>query len=157
VVQPDLRPLVFATVAIFVSLVTEVRTGKILNAVTLPALLLTLALKTVMFGLGAAFGTGLASSLLGAVVYPALAIFVFRLLRGRGLGMGAVKLMAVLGAGVGFRPALVCAAVTVLVAVAYALYALWGTRDEKKPKVMGSPLVAAAWLFAIPIAAWLGW
>lgn len=156
-VQPDLRPLVFATLAIFVSLITELRTGKILNVVTLPALLCTLALKTAWFGLGAAFGDGLVSSLLGALACPALAVFAFRLLRGEGLGMGTVKLMAALGAGVGFRPAVVCAAVCVVAGTGYATVALWRSRDGKKPKVLGSPLVAAAWLLGVPLAAWLGW
>jgi len=157
--QPDLRPLVFATVAILVSLVTELRTGKIPNAVTFPALLLTLLLKTLLSGLGPAFGQGLVSSVLGALVYPALAVFAFRLLHGGSLGMGAVKLMAVLGAGVGFRPAMLCAAVTVLVGLGYALVVVWRAPkpEGKRVKLVGSALVAAAWLAGVPRSAWLGW
>ncbi|MGC4115699.1 MAG: prepilin peptidase [Myxococcales bacterium] len=154
--QPDLRPLVFATLAIFVSLVTDLRTGKILNVVTLPALLLTLVLKTFLFGLGPAFGHGLVSSVLGALAYPTLLVFVMRLVAPGSLGMGAVKLMAVLGAGVGFLPSLVCAAVTLATVVAFAVIA-WSKGPEKRRKLPGSVLVFAAWLLGVPIAAWLRW
>ena len=81
---------VLLAASLAVSVVTDLRERRILNVVTLPALALALLVR--------AAGGGLASGLLGV----ATASLPFFLLAWRGaMGMGDVKLMAVVGACVG--------------------------------------------------------
>src|SRR5689334_13958026 len=88
-------PLAVLALALAVSLVTDLRSRRILDAVTLPALAVCLLLRM-------ALGMGL-SGLAGAAV--ALGPFLLVCAVG-GMGIGDVKLMAVAGAALGFPGAL---------------------------------------------------
>lgn len=87
--------------ALLASVVTDVRSRKILNAVTVPALLLLLALR-------AAAPPGARTSALAAAALGILCCAGPPLLASwRGwVGMGDVKLLAVVGAALGFPAAL---------------------------------------------------
>jgi len=99
--------------ALAVSAVTDLRSRKILNAVTLPAFALILACVAWAFGAGQ-----LGGSLAGAAVCAGpLLVASFR----GAVGMGDVKLMAVAGAAAGWPGAL---AVLVYVSVLGGLQAL---------------------------------
>ncbi|MGC4114187.1 MAG: prepilin peptidase [Myxococcales bacterium] len=93
-------------VALAISVVTDVRSRKILNIVTFPAILACLLLR-VGAGLkadalvGSLSGPGLAGGLMGMAV-GAIPLFLISLLPGGGMGMGDVKLAAAVGAGLGF-------------------------------------------------------
>jgi len=97
-------------VALAVSVVTDLRTRKILNVVTYPTIVLLLALRFAG-GLkagewwGPVGGAGLAGGLVGLAVGG---IFFFVMNVTGGMGMGDVKLAAAVGAGVGFPSILAC-------------------------------------------------
>lgn len=92
-------PLALLSIVLVTSAATDLRTGKVYNIVTYPAILLGLALGAIQ---GAMLGTwgggwigGLSASMLGlaAGFFPFLLIFA-----AGGLGGGDVKLMAAVGA-----------------------------------------------------------
>ena len=97
-------------VALTISVITDLRTRKILNVVTFPTIALCLALRFAG-GLksgdwwGAAGGAGLAGGLVGLSVGG---IFFFIMNAMGGMGLGDVKLAAAVGAGVGFPAMLAC-------------------------------------------------
>lgn len=88
-------------VAVTVSLVTDLRSRKILNVVTYPALVAGLVIHGVAWGWSTRLGQGLEWSLVGLVV-GGLPFLVFNALDSRAFGMGDVKLMAAVGALMGF-------------------------------------------------------
>jgi len=97
-------------VALAISVVTDLRTRKILNVVTFPTIVLCLALR-LAGGLkagdwwGAAGGPGVAGGLVGLAVGG---VFFFVMNVMGGMGMGDVKLAAAVGSGVGFPSVLAC-------------------------------------------------
>jgi len=92
-------------VALAISVVTDLRTRKILNKITVPAILLCLLARTVGGGWGTPGSLGLASGIIGM----AIGFFFFLVLNLLGgMGMGDVKLAAAVGAGVGFPSILAC-------------------------------------------------
>ncbi len=116
--------------ALAISVVTDLRRREIKDIVTYPsfvaALLLRLAggaaerqqegVPAILAGAWGAFGgSGLASGLLGAVVGSALFLGFHLASRGQAFGLGDVKLMAVVGAGVGFPVILACLVFVVVV------------------------------------------
>lgn len=84
-------------VMVLVAVITDVRTGKIHNALTLPAAIIGIILNGVFNGLD-----GISASLLGLAA--GLAVFVFSSIFGRILGGGDIKLLMAVGAlqGPGF-------------------------------------------------------
>ena len=92
---------VLTIAAVVVSGVTDLRTRRILNVVTYPAIALGPVLQGGFWGWSSATGLGLEWSLLGLVV-GALPFLVFNALDPRAFGMGDVKLMAAVGALKGF-------------------------------------------------------
>lgn len=90
-------------VAVGVSVVTDLRQRRILDAVTLPALGLLLAIRLGWEGLGG-WETGALSGILGAAVAGLL--FAGFAAFGQGLGWGDVKLVVVMGAALGMPLAL---------------------------------------------------
>lgn len=96
----SLKHVLFAilSVALVVSLVTDVRSRRILDAVTLPAAIVALALRAWFEGLGH-LEAGLVSGLVGLA--GTLALFGAFAAFGR-LGWGDVKLAAAVGAAFGF-------------------------------------------------------
>lgn len=93
-----------------ICLVTDVRTRTIYDVVTLPTLGLALLLRLVLDGWNGPFG--LAQGVVGAAIGGGLFGVMFRL---GGMGMGDVKLMAAIGAALGFP-----AVLTALVCIALA-------------------------------------
>ena len=91
--------------ALAISVVTDLRTRKILNKITLPTILLCLAARTVGGAWGTPTGPGLCSGLIGLAIGFGF-FFVLNLMGG--MGMGDVKLTAAVGAGVGFPGILAC-------------------------------------------------
>ncbi|HCF56921.1 MAG TPA: prepilin peptidase [Myxococcales bacterium] len=91
--------------ALAISVVTDLRTRTIKNVVTLPTVLLALMLRTAFEGWGTFGGDGLASGLLGMAVGG---LFFYLFARLGGMGMGDVKLVAAVGAAVGFPVILAC-------------------------------------------------
>lgn len=92
-------PWLLPTIAVTVSLVaalTDLRTGRIPNLLTFPAMLLGLALNGLGHGLA-----GLLGSLMGIVVCTVAPGIVYKASRGRGIGGGDLKLFAALGALLG--------------------------------------------------------
>lgn len=76
-----------------VSAISDAQTGYVFDAVTLPALLLTLAI--------AAARSAFVPAVFGAAASGAALAALYLLTRGRGLGFGDVKLACCIGAGMG--------------------------------------------------------
>jgi prepilin peptidase CpaA len=118
--------------ALAVSVVTDLRTRKIRNFVTLPTLAVCLALRAIGGGWGEWTGLGLASGLLGMGIGG---LFFLVLAVMGGMGGGDVKLVAAVGAGVGFPIVLAC---LVFIAVAGGVQAvLWLVWQGKLLRTLG--------------------
>lgn len=87
------------SLALIVSVVTDLRNRRIYDAVTLPAALVALALRA-WFGGAGGLEEGLVSGLVGAA--GALVLFGAFAALGRGLGWGDVKLAVAVGAAFGY-------------------------------------------------------
>lgn len=88
-----------AIVAVLVGLVaatTDLRSGRIPNKLTFPAMLLGVAIHGVFSGIA-----GLAESLIGLVVCAAVPGVVYKASKGAGIGGGDIKLFAAIGAILG--------------------------------------------------------
>ena len=97
-------PLTFAlwallSVGLVVSIVTDLASRRILDAVTIPVMGVALALRFWLQGLGD-LEQGLLSGL--AAGAGAAALFAVLAFRGRGFGWGDVKLMGAVGAALGY-------------------------------------------------------
>lgn len=86
-------PLAVLIAALCVSSVTDVESGYIFDVVTLPALIAEIAI--------AAFFGGWESSLQGALACASVIAVLYGATRGRGIGLGDLKLAACIGAGLG--------------------------------------------------------
>ncbi len=93
--------LVTTFLVVAFSAFTDIRTRKIKNWVTLPAIVLGLAVHAVAFKWDLGQGLGLKWSLLGLVI-GALPFLVMNTIDSRAFGMGDVKLMAAVGALLGW-------------------------------------------------------
>jgi prepilin peptidase CpaA len=127
-VQVAIYALLGASLAI--SVVTDLRSREIKDIVTYPSFVLALMLRLAggaserqQEGAAAALagawgglaGPGLASGVLGAVVGSVPFLILHLTSRGQAFGLGDVKLMAVVGAGVGFPMILACLVFVVVV------------------------------------------
>jgi prepilin peptidase CpaA len=108
-------------IALAISVVTDVRERLIYNVVTLPAMVLALAVRGLMAGFRVENGllSGLVGLAAGGLVFYVMFLF-------GGMGGGDVKLMAAVGAALGFPVVLYAVAFTALVGGLLAvLVMLW--------------------------------
>jgi len=115
-------------------------------------------------------GNAVAIWFLGAVVAAAVVLairFVFRLIRGQeGIGMGDVKLMAMLGGWLGIKPSLIAFGIGVITCALYALLMLAAPSVRADPKAWAKirlpfgtficlgGVVCAFWGVPIVVAYW---
>lgn len=107
-------------VALLISVVTDVLSGRILDVVTWPAIALSLGVRFFSAGVGD-LTEGLLSGLLSAA--GLMAFFALLALRGR-MGWGDVKLMGAAGAAFGFPLALAALVFTSLAGALQAIVTL---------------------------------
>jgi len=134
-----------ALVAALVCAVTDVRSGYVFDRALLVA-----AVPIVGFSLGAgAFPT----RLIAAAVVGALYAIPYVLSRGRGFGLGDVKLGALLGAGVGLAGGLSAFLTSFIAGAAFAVIALALGRLDRKAALPFAPFIAigAAIGLAVPV------
>jgi prepilin peptidase CpaA len=94
-----MSPWLFPSIALITAAIaagTDLRSGRIPNALTIPAILLGLTGNSLAQGLA-----GCAGSLAGAVICGAVPGLVYKMSQGRGIGGGDIKLFAALGALLG--------------------------------------------------------
>lgn len=107
--------------ALLISVVTDVRSGRILDVVTWPTMIVALVLRAAFEGLGNWDGPGVVSGALGAAGLTAL----FAVLARRGsMGWGDVKLMGAVGATLGLPLALTALVFTSLAGAGQAAVTL---------------------------------
>jgi prepilin peptidase CpaA len=135
--------------ALAISVVTDLRTRKIKDVVTFPTALLCLGLRAADGGWGPTSGHGVASGLLGLAI--GLILFLLPSVYNSNLmGMGDAKLMAAVGAGVGFPLILPCLIFIALsggiLAVVVLLWngLLWRTLSSMGVKLAQKVKLAAA-------------
>ncbi len=104
-------------VTVLVAAVTDIRTGKVYNAVTIPVIVLALVLSAAHLG-----WEGLAQSLQG--IGLALGLWLFSNLFGRVMGGGDIKLLAAIGSLQGPRFLLLALACSILIGGGLALVLL---------------------------------
>jgi leader peptidase (prepilin peptidase)/N-methyltransferase len=123
--------------------VTDVRSGYVFDRALLVA-----ALGVAAFGAGA-----ILTRLLAAAVVGALFAIPFVVSRGRGFGLGDVKLGALLGAGVGVAGGLSAFMASFIAGAAFALIALALGRLDRKAAIPFAPFIAlgAAFGLAFPL------
>jgi prepilin peptidase CpaA len=131
----EMNRVQFATYALLgfalaISVVTDLRRREIKDVVTYPTFILALLLRVangaaerqdegaaaaLAGSWGSVFGGGVASGLVGALAGCGLFLVLHLTSQGRAFGLGDVKLMAVVGAGVGFPMILTCLVFVVIV------------------------------------------
>jgi prepilin peptidase CpaA len=143
--KPVLSLLLLLTLAVCVT--TDLRARRIYDAVTLPAVVVALALRAWLEGVGS-LDDGLISGLVGGGA--TLVLFGAFALVGRGLGWGDVKLATAGGAVFGFPLALGALLFIALVGAAQAVISLlwqgavsdtlsaWVARARRGPRAVGS-------------------
>jgi prepilin peptidase CpaA len=135
---PPLKPLLFGLLAVVlvISVVTDLRSRRILDLITWPAMASALGLRLAMEGVGA-LEQGLTAGLAGlAIAGGGFAAFA---LWSRGLGWGDVKLAAAVGAALGY-PLVVSAllATSVAGAIQAIMSLLWqGALSDTVRRLLG--------------------
>lgn len=125
--------------ALIISVVTDFRSRKIKNIVTFPTMAVALAVRLIFGGWGTISGMGLLSGIVGMLVGGAVFWFIAR--KG-GMGLGDVKLMAAVGAGVGFPSIIFCFVGTGIVGGIHAIVVLlWRGEFLYALKSMGKKAV----------------
>ena len=128
--------------ALIISVVTDFRSRKIKNVVTFPTIAVALLLRMIFGGWGSIGGTGLLSGLVGMAAGGAIFWFIAR--KG-GMGLGDVKLMAAVGAGVGVPSIIYCFVGTGIVGGLHAIILLlWRGEFLYALKGMGRKMVRKA-------------
>lgn len=129
-----------------ISAVTDLQTGYVFDAVTMPALCITLVAAGMSGHFNAAVLGGCAS---GAVLY-ALHIVT----RGRGLGLGDVKLACCIGSALGVAGGLRALQTAFVLGGAYAGYSLLSRRAKFGDAVRFAPFLFAGMLITTMERAW---
>lgn len=115
--------------------VTDLRSGYVFDAVTLPALASLLLFAGVS-------GT-LTASLCGAAAGSGALAVLYAVTRGRGLGLGDVKLAACIGAAFGWAGALRVLEAAFIIGGAYAAAALVMSRARRRDEIAFAPFIFA--------------
>lgn len=132
------------TLVLSMAVVTDLRSSRIPNWLTVPSMVIAMGIHTYMNSIG-----GLLFSLTG--LGAGLGLFLLLYLMGS-IGAGDVKFMAAVGAMIGPSGALISAVLAILVGGGYALGAMcfqwgfWGTGRKLASAVHGAALVGGqAW------------
>lgn len=127
--------IVVLTVVMLICSVTDLRIGLVYDRVTIPAFITLMAI--------AALQGDIIQAAAGAAVASGILFALHSLTRGRGMGLGDVKLAAVIGAGVGAQDAVVA------LGCAFVLGALVGVtlialrRAQRESEMRFAPFLAA--------------
>jgi leader peptidase (prepilin peptidase)/N-methyltransferase len=139
-------PLAAAIACCAVAAVCDAQTGYIFDAVTLPS---------IVFEVAASAATGkFAFSIAGTAVLAASLTVLFALTRGRGLGLGDVKLAACIGAGAGCNAGLSILGGAFVAGGAYAAFLLLTKRAARGQSLAFGPYLAAATATLAVIRPW---
>jgi prepilin peptidase CpaA len=111
--------IVCAIVVAAIAAATDLRSGRIPNWLTFPAMLLGLAISGIGRGI-----PGLVVSLLGLVICAAVPFIVYRASDGRGIGGGDIKLFSAFGALLGPTHGLEVEMASFVLVGGYALFRL---------------------------------
>lgn len=115
--------------------VTDLRSGYVFDAVTLPALAALLLLA-------AAAGTP-ANAIAGAAAASGALALLYAATRGRGLGLGDVKLAACIGAAFGWAAALRALEAAFIIGGGYAAVMLAANRARRRDEMAFAPFIFA--------------
>jgi leader peptidase (prepilin peptidase)/N-methyltransferase len=137
--------IAFVTAGAIAAGVIDARTGFIPDAISIPTAIVPLAI-------GAATGT-LPGACCGAIASGGALAFLFLLTRGRGIGLGDVKLAAALGAGFGALAACGVLAAAFVGGGAYALWLLATRRASRGAQIRFGPFLAAGALLVACVPA----
>lgn len=130
--------------ALAAATITDLESGLIFDAITIP----TLVFLTAMAGPGSAGDTLIAAAACAGVVFV-----LFAISRGRGIGLGDLKLAACIGAGAGLIPGLAALGLAFILGAAHGI-ALLATAKIKRGEAMRfAPYLAAGTALS---AAWAG-
>ena len=132
--------------ALGVSLWSDLLCGYILDRVTYPALAFIVA-TSVATG-------GISQGVLGAVVSGGALLVLVAVTRGHGMGLGDVKLAAVIGAALGVREGLVALGASFILGAFLGLWRLITHRAERGDRVAFAPYLAYGSIAAL---LWRGW
>lgn len=137
-------PAVAAVCASLIAAHIDARTGRIPDRVTRPASLIALA---------AAAAGGLATAAFcGALAAGGSLLFLYAITRGRGLGLGDVKLATTIGIGLGPAAGLVALGCAFVAGGAYASWLLVTKRAERRDTLPFGPFLAAGTVLAVLLA-----
>lgn len=134
--------MVLAIVAI--AAITDMQSGLIFDAITVPALVLL-----ILAGVAAHHA---ALSLYGALAGAALPGCLYLLTRGRGIGLGDVKLGACIGAALGSSAVMYAFGLAFVAGAAVGLLLIVTGRASRKTEIRFAPYLALA---TACVAAWL--
>jgi leader peptidase (prepilin peptidase) / N-methyltransferase len=124
-----------------ISTVTDLRAGLIYDAVTAPCAI-ALAFCALFYG-------NVAAALAGAVLCGGALFALHAVTRGRGLGLGDVKLGAVIGAGVGGAASIEAIGMAFIAGSIYALPLLAARRIRREDRLPFAPFLAVGTLLYV--------
>jgi prepilin signal peptidase PulO-like enzyme (type II secretory pathway) len=127
--------------------VFDARRGIIPNRATYPSFALLL-------GIGAAQGEFL-DSLLGAVLVGGSVLLLYAITRGRGIGMGDVKLSACIGAGLGASMGLIALGGSFVIGAAAGIALLLARRIRRNEPIPFAPFLALGSFASILCDSWM--
>ena len=120
--------------AVIVCAITDAQTGYIFDLVTAPAAAITATIS--------ALNGDVVSTLLGGAVATGALALIFAATLGRGIGLGDVKLGAVIGCALGTTNALIALEIAFACGGAYAAYLLLSARGRRGDAVAFAPFLA---------------
>jgi leader peptidase (prepilin peptidase)/N-methyltransferase len=122
----------------------DARTGRIPDRVTRP---------TSAIALGLAFGSGIAfAAFWGALAVGGSLMFLYLVTRGRGLGLGDVKLGTAIGVGLGPQAGLTALGAAFVVGGIYASWLLLTQRARRRDALPFGPFLATGTVLAALLA-----